>query len=121
MSESNWPGTNFGGHCEDGRYFWNGDIPSKLSSECQTLKEDINYCKDKGVKILLSIGGPNNAGQDSNYEVTTELNGEYFAQFLYDSFGPYKQGYTGPRPIDLNPVNRSFVDGFDFSIYQNFR
>lgn len=83
------------------------------------MKQDINYCKSKGVKVLLSIGGEYNTGP-SNYDVTTEENGEYFADFLYGAFGPYDPNWDGPRPFDFSATEHTSVDGFDFDIEHDF-
>ncbi|KAH7316634.1 glycoside hydrolase superfamily [Stachybotrys elegans] len=111
---SGWPGTNFGPNCWADTYS-NGNVPSKLYSECRNIKQALPYCRSKGVKILLSIGGMYDE-VSSNYKVTSERNGEYFANFLYDAFGPYKPGYTGPRPFDLSPTEHTQVDGFDLDL-----
>ncbi|ENH65479.1 Endochitinase 2 [Fusarium oxysporum f. sp. cubense race 1] len=84
--------------------------------ECHTIKEGIPYCQERGVKVLLSIGGVyNEAG--SNYKVTTDDKGVDFADFLYKAFGPYDQSWDGPRPFDSDDgTTRPAVDGFDFDI-----
>ncbi|KAL6917844.1 hypothetical protein ACHAPO_000347 [Fusarium lateritium] len=113
-SDSNLPGTNFAGHCAGGTY-----EDSHLLSECYTIKEGIPYCRDRGVKILLSIGGVyNEAG--SNYKVTNDDKGREFADFLYKAFGPYNEHSGTIRPFDSvdedgNTVHAA-VDGFDFDI-----
>ena len=84
------------------------------------MKEDIPYCQSKGIKILLSIGGVYNTGA-SNYKVSSTANGVSFADFLYNSFGPYNASWTGPRPIDSDDGTiHNKVDGFDFDIEQPF-
>nr|AIT18896.1 chitinase [Hirsutella thompsonii] len=124
-SGANYPGINFSSHC------WRETFPSKSGSEtqlrsnCEDLKDDIPYCQSKGVKVILSIGGvysdklqPN--GEYNDYEVTTDANGEYFADFLYNAFGPYRKEWTGPRPFDR--ANKQIaVDGFDFDIEASFK
>lgn len=112
---SGYPGTNFAGHCWAGAYKNGKGVQSKLLSECQTIKESIPYCKSRGVKVLLSIGGVYDASS-SNYKVSTESKGQDFANFLYSAFGPYKSSWTGPRPFDLSATEHSSVDGFDFDI-----
>lgn len=118
-SESNYPGTNFAGHCWAGTYKNEDEVDSNLLSECFWMKQDINYCKSKGVKILLSIGGEYDA-TTSNYEVTSDDNGEYFAWFLYKAFGPYDPTWDGPRPFDASATEHTSVDGFDFDIEKKF-
>ena len=110
---SNYPGTNFAGHCWAGTYSNEDGIGSNLLSECHTIKEDVGYCQEKGVKILLSIGGD---PVGKKYEVTTEENGKYFAEFLYGAFGPYDEEWNGPRPFDASETEHTAVDGFDFDI-----
>ncbi|KFA69576.1 hypothetical protein S40285_09108, partial [Stachybotrys chlorohalonatus IBT 40285] len=115
---TNYPGTNFAAHCWADTYNVDGN-PSNLLSGCHEMKKDIPYCRSKGVKVLLSIGGDYNK-TTSNYLVTSEENGEYFADFLYRAFGPYDGSWTGPRPFDISPTNRTQVDGFDFDIEAKF-
>jgi chitinase len=118
-SSSNLPGTNFAGHCAGGKY-----EDSNLLSECYTIKQGIPYCKERGVKILLSIGGVyNEAG--SNYKVTTDDKGREFADFLYEAFGSYNEYSNTVRPFDSvdndgNAVH-AVVDGFDFDIEHDLR
>ncbi|KAF5648417.1 endochitinase 2 precursor [Fusarium sp. NRRL 52700] len=115
-TESGYPGTNFAGHCAAGVYSNKHGVASSLLSECYTIKEGIPYCQERGVKVLLSIGGVyNEAG--SNYKVTTDDKGVDFADFLYKAFGPYDQSWDGPRPFDSDDgTTRPAVDGFDFDI-----
>lgn len=115
-TESGYPGTNFAGHCAAGVYSNKEGVASSLLSECYTIKEGIPYCQERGVKVLLSIGGVyNEAG--SNYKVTTDDKGVDFADFLYKAFGPYDQTWDGPRPFDSDDgTARPAVDGFDFDI-----
>jgi chitinase len=117
-NETNYPGTNFAAHCWATTYEVDGN-PSNLLSHCQDMKNDIPYCRSKGVKVLLSIGGRYNE-ETSNYLVSTEANGNYFANFLYNAFGPYNSSWTGPRPFDIDANNHTQVDGFDFDIEMPF-
>ncbi|KAM0307650.1 hypothetical protein HYE67_000673 [Fusarium culmorum] len=111
---SNLPGTNFAGHCAGGTY---GN--SNLLSECYTIQEGIPYCKDRGVKVLLSIGGVY-SDEGSNYKVTTDDKGRGFADFLYKSFGPHNEHSNPIRPFDSvdndGNIVHAAVDGFDFDI-----
>lgn len=120
-TESGYPGTNFAGHCAAGVYSNKNGVASSLLSECYTIKEGIPYCQQRGVKVLLSIGGVyNEAG--SNYKVTTDDKGVDFADFLYKAFGPYDQSWDGPRPFDSDDgTTRPAVDGFDFDIEHDLR
>ncbi|KAM5374128.1 hypothetical protein ACJA88_008290 [Fusarium oxysporum] len=115
-TESGYPGTNFAGHCAAGVFSNKHGVASSLLSECHTIKEGIPYCQERGVKVLLSIGGVyNEAG--SNYKVTTDDKGVDFADFLYKAFGPYDQSWDGPRPFDSDDgTTRPAIDGFDFDI-----
>jgi hypothetical protein len=114
--ESGYPGTNFAAHCWAETYSNEQGVSSSLLSHCPTIQEDIPYCQERGVKVLLSIGGHYDDG-DNNYAVTGSQNGVEFAEFLYKAFGPYDEGYEGPRPFDVagSDVHPS-VDGFDFDI-----
>lgn len=120
-TESGYPGTNFAGHCAAGVFSNKHGVASSLLSECHTIKEGIPYCQERGVKVLLSIGGVyNEAG--SNYKVTTDDKGVDFADFLYKAFGPYDQSWDGPRPFDSDDgTTRPAVDGFDFDIEHDLR
>ncbi|KAF4345978.1 endochitinase 2 precursor [Fusarium beomiforme] len=113
---SGYPGTNFAGHCGAGVYSNKHGVQSSLLSECYSIKEGIPYCQERGVKVLLSIGGVYNAA-GSNYKVTTDDKGVDFADFLYSAFGPYDEQWDGPRPFDSDDGStRPAVDGFDFDI-----
>ncbi|KYK62069.1 hypothetical protein DCS_03214 [Drechmeria coniospora] len=113
-TEAGYPGINFSAHCWADSYLDKKGQPTKLLSHCNSLKEDIEYCRDRGVKVILAIGGDYNA--KSNYKVSTTENGEYFADFLYNAFGPYSPSWKGPRPFDISPTEHVEVDGFDFDI-----
>lgn len=119
-----YPSIDFSSHCWSETFETESGGKSPLYTNCETLKEDIPYCQSKGVKVLLSIGGtyhePTNSTDKSNdYKVTTDANGEKFAEFLYGAFGPYRLGHTGPRPFD-SPGRHVAVDGFDFDIEMYF-
>ncbi|KAI0125235.1 glycoside hydrolase superfamily [Xylariales sp. AK1849] len=114
---THYPGTNFAAHCASDVYVVEGRN-SKLLSGCSFIKDDIKKCKGLGKKILLSIGGEMNS--ISNYTVSTVEEGEYFAKFMFDAFGPYQQGSNGPRPFDISDTEHTFVDGFDFDIEYKF-
>lgn len=116
---SGYPGTNFAGHCWAGVYS-NKGVKSKLLSECQSIKEAIPYCKQRGVKVLLSIGGVYNEDY-SNYKISTEPKGVEFANFIQSAFGPYNPSWTGPRPFDLSATEHTSVDGYDIDIEHEMR
>lgn len=116
---SGYPKTNFGSHCWAETYENEDGVSSELLRECRTLKEDISYCQEQGVKVLLSIGGEYDE-VESNYEVTSEANGIDFADFLYKAFGPKDDTWDGPRPFDQLDGTPTAVDGFDFDIEAYF-
>ncbi|KAK7923032.1 glycoside hydrolase family 18 protein, partial [Apiospora marii] len=112
-----YPGTNFGAHCYATVFQKStrkGQVPTKLLTECNDMKEDIKVCQDLGKKVYLSIGGEVTA--TSNYAISSVDAGIQFGQQMYDIFGPKHKGYNGPRPFgDLS------VDGFDFDIETKFK
>lgn len=116
---SGLPGTNFAGHCWAGTYNNTDGVESDLQSNCYWMKQDIPYCKSRGVKILLSIGGESSLTGYS-YDVGSDKNGESFADFLYGAFGPYNPTWNGPRPFDIDNDTHTSVDGFDFDIENSY-
>ncbi|RTE68594.1 hypothetical protein BHE90_017029 [Fusarium euwallaceae] len=115
-TKSGYPGTNFAGHCGAGTYKNEEDVGGDLLSECYSIKEGIPYCQERGVKVLLSIGGVYNE-DGGNYKVTTDQKGVDFADFLWSAFGPYDKDWNGPRPFDADDGStRPAIDGFDFDI-----
>lgn len=112
-----YPGTNFGANCGGPVYVnpSNGK-DTQLLIGCTQIQEDIPYCKAKGVKVLLGLGGE--WSQYSRYDVSTNAKGVEFAEFLYNAYGPYKSSWTGPRPFDLGNGAHTSVDGFDFDTEQ---
>lgn len=114
---TDYPGTNFAAHCAAEVYV-NNDRNSKLLSSCYFIKDDIKKCQSLGKKVLLSIGGEYTTASD--YSLGSVQEGIDFANFLYKAFGPYKSGYTGPRPFDPSSTVHTSVDGFDFDIEVKF-
>ncbi|KAM3550363.1 hypothetical protein ARSEF4850_008379 [Beauveria asiatica] len=112
--DTNYPGIGFSAHCWATAFEANGK-KSQLLDHCGTIINDLQYCRDKGVKMLLSIGGVWNE-KTADYRVTTEKNGREFADFLWGAFGPYDPSWKGPRPFDKSPTEHSAVDGFDFDL-----
>ncbi|KAM3545463.1 hypothetical protein ARSEF1564_001625 [Beauveria bassiana] len=112
--DTGYPGINFAAHCWAEVFEVDGK-KSKLFRHCGTIKDDLQYCRDKGIKMLLAIGGEWNK-DTADYRVTTENNGRKFANFLWGAFGPYKSSWTGPRPFDKSDTERSAIDGFDFDL-----
>ncbi|OAA60149.1 Glycoside hydrolase, subgroup, catalytic core [Cordyceps fumosorosea ARSEF 2679] len=113
-----YPGIGFAAHCWATGFPVNG-VQSQLLDHCGTIIEDLQYCRDKGIKMLLSIGGVWDEKR-SDYRVTTEKNGRDFADFLWGAFGPWDPSWKGPRPFDtyVNGVitKHTAVDGFDFDL-----
>lgn len=110
-----FPSINFASHCwATGFPNSNGD-ETKLLNHCGTIQQDLQYCRDKGIKMLLSIGGVFNTGAN-NYRVTTPQKGRDFADFLWKAFGPYDPTSNVPRPFDDQLGGHSQVDGFDFDL-----
>lgn len=113
---SGYPGTNFAAHCWATTYKNEDNVSSSLLDNCRTIQEDIPYCQDRGVKVLLSIGGQYN-DEENNYSVSSKSAGVEFAEFLYKAFGPYDESWDGPRPFDsVADGTHPAVDGFDFDI-----
>ncbi|KAM3507304.1 hypothetical protein MY10362_001830 [Beauveria mimosiformis] len=112
--DTEYPGINFAAHCWADAFERNGK-KSQLLSHCGTIIDDLQYCRDKGIKMLLSIGGEWNE-KTADYRVTTEKNGREFADFLWGAFGPYDPSWTGPRPFDKSRHEHSAIDGFDFDL-----
>ncbi|KAI0847622.1 glycoside hydrolase superfamily [Daldinia vernicosa] len=112
-----YPGTNFAAHCAAEVYV-NNNRDSKLLSSCSFIKDDIKKCQQLGKKVLLSIGGE--FSSSSNYTLSSVQAGIDFADFLYQAFGPFKSGYTGPRPFDTSSTEHVTIDGFDFDIETTF-
>ncbi|PSR75744.1 glycoside hydrolase superfamily, partial [Coniella lustricola] len=110
---SGYPADNFGGHCWVG-YYDNNGVPSELLSDCPYLVPGIEICqKQYNKKVLLSIGGETLTG---SYSISSYDNGVDFANFLWNSFGPYNPDLPNqPRPFDTEDSHVA-VDGFDFDI-----
>ncbi|KAL1895469.1 Chitinase 2 [Sporothrix stenoceras] len=115
---TNYPGMEFAAHCPGTTYTVHGEA-SNLISGCTDIQEGIPVCQQHGTKVILSIGGVFDA-QLANYNLTTEDNGRYFADFLWGAFGPYNASWSGPRPFDLSATQHNSVDGFDFDIEKEF-
>ncbi|KAH8709764.1 Endochitinase A [Beauveria bassiana] len=112
--DTGYPGINFAAHCWADVFEVNGK-KSKLYSHCGTIKDDLQYCRDKGIKMLLAIGGEWNENT-ADYRVTTEEKGREFADFLWKAFGPHDPSWPGPRPFDKSAIEHSAIDGFDFDL-----
>jgi chitinase len=97
---------------------------TNLLDHCGMVAEDVRYCRSKGKKVLLSIGGV--FTNKTDYTVSSDAEGVQFAEFLWGAFGPYNATAGVPRPLDdsyrgTGPADKYFaVDGFDFDIEQKF-
>ncbi|KAI1487652.1 glycoside hydrolase superfamily [Biscogniauxia mediterranea] len=114
---TDYPGTNFASHCAADVYV-KGDRYSKLLRGCSSIVDDIKTCQDLGKKVLLSIGGVYTAAND--YSISSVEKGQEFADFMFDAFGPFVDGYRGPRPFDKSETDHTCIDGFDFDIEYMF-
>ncbi|KAM3525454.1 hypothetical protein NHJ13051_003971 [Beauveria bassiana] len=112
--DTGYPGINFAAHCWAEVFEVDGK-KSKLFRHCGTIKDDLQYCRDKGIKMLLAIGGEWNENT-ADYRVTTEEKGREFADFLWKAFGPHDPSWPGPRPFDKSATEHSAIDGFDFDL-----
>nr|GLL40582.1 acidic endochitinase-like [Ipomoea trifida] len=83
------PFLNLAGHCDPG--------------QCKFLSDEIRYCKTKGIKVLLSLGG--GAG---NYFLSSPDDAKNVAQYLWDNF---LGGESASRPL-----GDESLDGIDFDI-----
>ncbi|KAF9879431.1 putative endochitinase [Colletotrichum karsti] len=123
------PGTNFAGHCGGEVFFKNPltGLSTKLIMNCDFIKQDIKYCQNKGIKVLLSVGGQCDTsltgGNGCPYDVDNDQQGEEFGELLHKMFGPYDASWTGARPFDISATEHNAVDGFDIDLefkYTNF-
>ncbi|BAT89472.1 hypothetical protein VIGAN_06043200 [Vigna angularis var. angularis] len=86
------PAWDFAGHCDKGS-----------AKKCTELESEIKYCQEKGIKVLLSIGGnPSN----SDYSLNSPDDAKEVAKYLFKNF---LSGQYGP----LGSVK---LDGIDFFI-----
>ncbi|KAJ6002223.1 hypothetical protein N7522_007450 [Penicillium canescens] len=104
---NDWPGSNFANQC-DGTVF----DGTNLLSGCHQIWEDIPYCQELGKTVLLSIGG----GSATDQYLKDDETAEWFADFLWHSFGPYDLANSLGYP---RPFLTAGVDGFDFDIEYN--
>lgn len=108
-------GINFGNQCSGETYDGPGGKPGNdhLLKNCniQGMAESINDCQHTwGKKILLSLGGG-----VLEYSLNGVDEGIETADQLWEMFGPKREGYMGPRPLDGSTWNVD-LDGFDFDI-----
>ncbi|KAK0669591.1 hypothetical protein QBC41DRAFT_319644 [Cercophora samala] len=123
LSGANWPGTNFGSHC-DGVYYKHNGVNTNIQSDCGKIAADIRYCQKKGKKVLISVGGEWKT--TANYDLANGDEGSRFALFVWQAFGPHNPASTVPRPFDDYYLNAEegeehFVfDGFDFDLEKSY-
>ena len=120
-----WAGTNYKAPGYNGKYTPGNDL---LYSQCPTVQRDVPACQKLGKKIILSIGGavntynPKTGKNDKTYvnQLKTAADGTFFANFLWNAYGPYNAAYKGVRPLDRGLSNtttdRVDIDGYDFDI-----
>ncbi|GAB4860792.1 hypothetical protein Ancab_035955 [Ancistrocladus abbreviatus] len=87
------PQLNLAGHCDP------------ASGGCKSLSNDIRNCQNRGITVLLSIGG--GAG---SYTVTSQNDAVAVAQYLWDNF---LGGHSNNRPL-----GDAVLDGINFDIEQ---
>ncbi|KAL8062801.1 hypothetical protein ABFX02_02G170800 [Erythranthe guttata] len=85
------PMLNLAGHCDP------------YSNGCTVLSSDIESCQEKGIKILLSIGG--GAG---GYSLASSEEARQLATYLWNNF------LAGKSPN--RPLGEAVLDGIDFDI-----
>ncbi|ORE05826.1 chitinase 2 [Rhizopus microsporus var. microsporus] len=91
------PEINLSNACA-GTYFPNTQLLS-----CPAVGADIKKCQDKGVKVILSLGGA--AGV---YGFTSDAQGQQFAQTIWNLFGGGSS--------DTRPFGDAVIDGVDLDI-----
>ncbi|CAN1174286.1 Acidic endochitinase [Linum perenne] len=91
FGNSQTPTINLAGHC------------NPTAGGCQGLSSEIQSCQDKGIKVLLSIGG----GVGSYY-LTNTGDAKQVATYLWDNF---LGGHSSSRPL-----GDAVLDGIDFDI-----
>lgn len=93
-----------------------------LPSRCPNVQEGIAVCQARGIKVLLSIGG-DPSKKSYKGQLKNAADGTYFANFLWNAYGPKAAGYAGLRPLDRGASNTTSdvidIDGFDFDIEES--
>ncbi|XP_052171183.1 acidic endochitinase-like [Diospyros lotus] len=85
------PVLNLAGHCDP------------FSGTCTGLSNDIKACQDRGIKVLLSIGGAT-----GGYTLTSADDARSVADYLWNN---YLGGQSSSRPL-----GDAVLDGIDFDI-----
>lgn len=86
------PTLNLAGHCGSGSW-----------KKCTELEYQIKHCQAKGIRVLLSIGGP---PESSDYSLTSSEDAKSVANYLYTNFLSGQYG----------PLGSITLDGIDFDI-----
>nr|GME01789.1 acidic endochitinase-like [Ipomoea batatas] len=73
------------------------------SNGCKFLSDEIRYCKSKGIKVLLSLGGG-----VGDYYLSSPDDAKIVAQYLWDNF-------LGGKSLS-RPLGDESLDGIDFDI-----
>jgi chitinase len=101
FGNGNTPSGNFGDECS---------VDSSGNGSCNTLANDINTCKGKGIKVLISAGG-----WGANYDLSGKSDADGVAWSLWNEWAaPSAVDPSAPRPI-----GDAFVDGWDFDVEAN--
>ncbi|XP_042479970.1 acidic endochitinase-like [Macadamia integrifolia] len=85
------PQINLAGHCN----------PS--SGGCAVVSDGIRYCQNRGIKVILSIGGG-----VGNYSLSSLADAKYVADYLWNNF-------LGGNSSS-SPLGDAVLDGIDFDI-----
>ncbi|KAJ9679667.1 hypothetical protein PVL29_021561 [Vitis rotundifolia] len=85
------PEINLGGHCDP------------ASNGCTSLSTDIRNCQNRGIKVMLSIGGA-----DGSYSLSSSKDAQKVANYLWNNF---LGGHSSSRPL-----GDAVLDGIDFNI-----
>ena len=86
------PQINLAGHCDP------------ASNGCQKVSDDILNCQNRGIKVLLSIGG----ATKNTYSLSSADEARGLADYIWDNF---LGGRSGSRPL-----GDAVLDGVDFDI-----
>ncbi|KAI4378027.1 hypothetical protein MLD38_015570 [Melastoma candidum] len=89
FGEGRTPKLDLAGHC--------------AGHECAKISPDIKYCQDKGIKVMLSIGG--GAG---SYSLASKDDAWHVATYLWNNFLGGKS--------QTRPLGGAVLDGIDFDI-----
>ncbi|KAK0583118.1 hypothetical protein LWI29_033540 [Acer saccharum] len=85
------PQINLAGHC------------NPASNGCKRISQDIRYCQNQGIKVLLSLGGGTNT-----YSLSSPADARNLADYLWNNF---LGGSSNSRPL-----GDAVLDGIDFDI-----